>query len=69
MWLGGQRQAPAALPQEKIGYPLYRRLVGPQGQSGRVRKFSLPSGFDPLTVQLVASRSTDWATPAYNFRL
>jgi hypothetical protein len=37
---GGQRHAPAALPPEKTRYPLYRRLGGPQGRSGRVRKIS-----------------------------
>jgi hypothetical protein len=37
-------------------YPLYRRLDGPQGRSGRVRKISPPPGFDPWTVQPVASR-------------
>jgi hypothetical protein len=37
-------------------YPLYRSLGGPQGRSRRVRK-SLPSpGFDPRTVQPLASR-------------
>jgi hypothetical protein len=41
---------------------LYRRLGGPQGRSGRVRKISPPPGFDPQTVQPVASRCTDWAT-------
>jgi len=29
-----------------------------------VRKISLPPGFDPRTVQPVASRHTDWAIPA-----
>jgi hypothetical protein len=28
--------APAALPPRKIRYPLYRRMDGPQGLSGRV---------------------------------
>ena len=32
-------------------YPLYRRLGGPQGRSGQVRKISPPLGFDPRTVQ------------------
>jgi hypothetical protein len=41
---------------------LYRRLGGPQGRSGRVRKISPPPRFDPRTVQPVASRYTDWAT-------
>jgi hypothetical protein len=36
--VGGQRHAPAALPPEKTRYPLYRKLGGPQGRSGRVRK-------------------------------
>jgi hypothetical protein len=41
---------------------LYRRLGGPQDRSGQVRKISPPTGFDPPTVQPVASRYTDWAT-------
>ena len=45
--VGGQRQAPAALPPGKTRYPLYRRLSGPQDRSGRVRKISPPPGFDP----------------------
>jgi hypothetical protein len=32
---------------------------GPQGRSGQVRKISPPPGFDPRTVQPVASRYTD----------
>jgi hypothetical protein len=36
--MGGQHHAPAALPPGKTRYPLYRRLGGPQGRSGRVRK-------------------------------
>jgi hypothetical protein len=32
---------------------LYRRLGGPQGRSGHVRKISPPLGFDPRTVQPV----------------
>jgi hypothetical protein len=36
-------------------YPLYMRLGGPQGLSGWVRKISPPPGFDPWTVQPVAS--------------
>jgi hypothetical protein len=50
------------LPREKIRFPLYRRLSGPQGPSGQVRKISPPPGFDPRTVQHVASRYTDYAT-------
>jgi hypothetical protein len=50
------------LPPGKTRYPLYRRLGGPQGQSGQVRKISPPPTFDPWTVQPVVSRYTDWAT-------
>ena len=64
MGVGGQHYAPAALPPGKTRYPLYRRLGGPQGRSGRVRKISSPPGFDPRTVQPVVSRYTDWAIPA-----
>jgi len=46
-------------------YPLYRRLSGPQGRSGRVRKISSQPGFDHRTVQPVASRYTDWVLPAH----
>jgi len=51
-----------SLPQAKTRYPLYRRLVGPHGRSGQVRKISTPLGFDPRTAQPVASRYTDYAT-------
>jgi hypothetical protein len=64
MGVDGQRHAPAAWLPVKTLYPLYRRLVGPQGRSGLVRKISPPPGFDPRTVQPVESRYTDWATPA-----
>jgi hypothetical protein len=65
MGLGGQRHSPAALLPVKTRYPLYRRLVGSHGRSGRARKFSPPPGFDPQTVQPVASRYTDRAKAAY----
>jgi hypothetical protein len=45
----------AALRPGKTRYPLYGRLGGPQGRSGRVRKISPPPGFDLRTVQPVAS--------------
>ena len=46
-------------PAKETRYPLYRSVSGPQGRSGRVRKISPPPGFDPWTVQPVASRYTD----------
>jgi hypothetical protein len=61
----GQRHASAALTLGKTRYSLYRRLGGPQGRSGRVRKISHPPGFDPRAVQPVASRYTDWAIQAH----
>jgi hypothetical protein len=63
--VGGQRNAPAVLTPGKTRYPLYRRLGGPKGRSRRLRKISPPPGFDPRTVQPVASCYTDWATPAH----
>jgi hypothetical protein len=65
MEVGGQRHAPVALPPGMTRYPLYRRLGRPQGRSGQVLKISPPPGFDPPTVQLVASRYTDYAIPAH----
>jgi hypothetical protein len=66
MGVGGQLHTPAALPPGKRPrYPLYRRLGGPQGRSERVRKILPPPGFDPQTVQPVASRYTNYATPAH----
>ena len=64
MGVGGQRNAPTALPPGKTWYTLYRRPGAPQGRSGRVRKISSPPGFDSWTVQPVASSYTDWAIPA-----
>jgi len=38
-----------------------------QGRPRQVRKISPPPGFDPRTVQPVASRYTDWATRPMDF--
>ena len=59
---GWSTPRPCRFTPEKTRYPLYRRLGGPQGRSGRVRKISPLPGFDPRTVQPVDSRYTDWAT-------
>jgi len=61
MGVGGQRHAPAALPPGKTRYPLYRRLSGTQGRSGRVQKISPRN----TTAQPAASGYTDWANPAH----
>ena len=47
--MGGQRHAPGHFtPGKETRYPLYRRLVGPHGRSGRVRKISPPTGIRSL---------------------
>ena len=61
----GQSHAPAAIPPEKTRHPLYETRW-PQGRYGKVRKILPPPGFDPRTVQPVASRYTDWANPPMN---
>ena len=53
---GWSAQRPVLFTPGKTQYSLYRRLGGTQGRSGRVRKISTPPGFDPWTVQPVASR-------------
>ena len=68
MGVGGQRHASAALPPGRTRHKLYRRLSGPQGQSGHVRKISPPTWFDPRTVQPLTSSYTDWAIPAHSAR-
>jgi hypothetical protein len=67
MGVGGQRHAPAALPPGNIRCPLYRRLGAPQGRPGLVRKISPPPGFDPRTVEPIASRYTDWTIPTNKY--
>ena len=61
--VGGQRHATAALAQQMTQYPLYRRTDGLQGWSGRTREMSSPPVVEPRTVQTVASRCPDCATP------
>jgi len=58
---------PGRFTPGKTRYPLYRRLGGPQGRSGQVRKISLSPGFDPRIVLPLASRYTDWAVAALCF--
>ena len=62
--MGGQLYALVGLPPGKHRYPLYRKLGGSQGRSGRLRKISPSPGFDPRTVQPVAGRYTNWVIPA-----
>ena len=46
------------LPSGKTRYPLYRRLGGPQGRSGRA-EILVPTGIRSRTVQAVVSRYTN----------
>jgi len=49
------------LPPGKTRCPLYRRLGGLQGRSGRAENL-VPTGIRSRTVQPVVSRYTNWAT-------
>jgi len=64
MGVGGQRHAQTALLPGYNGYPLYTRLGGTHSRSGQMQKISSPPGYDPRTVQPVASRYAYWAIPA-----
>jgi hypothetical protein len=61
MGVGGKRHAPAALSPGKNQRLFYRRLGGPQGRSGRMRKISPQPGFDAQTAQPVTIRYTDYS--------
>jgi hypothetical protein len=43
-WVVSTIPQPLYPPGKETRYPLYRRLGGPQGRFGRVRKISLPTG-------------------------
>jgi len=46
-------------PGKEPRYPLYRRVGGPQSKSRMWCKIPSTTGFDPWTVQPLASRYTD----------
>jgi len=56
-------------PGKETLYPFYRRVLGSQGRSGRVRKISPLPGFDLRIVQPVASRHTNCAMPVTKLKL
>ena len=66
----GQLHAPAAFftPGKDPVHIVQKAVGGGQGRSGKVWKISPPSGFDPRTVQPVASRYTDYANRPTVFR-
>ena len=57
--VGCQRHAPAALPQGRPGTLCIGGWVGPRAGLDGCGKSRPPPGFDPRTVQSVASRYTD----------
>jgi hypothetical protein len=63
--VSGQRHAPAALHRERDPVPTVPEDdAWVWGRSGRVRKVLPPPGFEPQTIQHVASHYNDYATPA-----
>jgi len=62
MGVGVQCHVPAALPLGKTLYLLYRRLGGPQGWSGQVRKISTPTG---IRTPYRPARSESLYRPSY----
>ena len=67
MGMSGQRHAPAALTPGKTRNPLYG-LTPRAGLEGRGKSHP-PLGFDPRTVQSLATRYTDWAIPAQDTQM
>jgi hypothetical protein len=56
-------------PREGARYPLYRKLGGAPGPVWTgAENLAPPPGFDPRTVQPVASRYIDWAMAAHEVR-
>jgi len=67
MGVGCQRHASTGLfPGRRPVAHFHRRLGGLQGLSERVRKISPVPGFQPQTVQPVASRYYYYAIPTHN---
>jgi hypothetical protein len=66
MGVGGQRHAPAAFTLEKDPVPIVQEAGWTPGPVWTGAENLAPLGFDPRTFQPIASRYTDWATPAPN---
>jgi len=63
-WGGWSTPRPGRSNPGKEPVHILQEAGGPQSRSEQVRKISPPPGFDPRTVQPVASRYTDWAITA-----
>ena len=57
--VGGQRHAPASLSRERPGIHCIGEWLDPRAGLDACGKSRPPPGFDPRTVQPVASRNTD----------
>ena len=70
MGVGGQRHAPATLPQgNRPDTHCIGGWLGPSAGLDGCGNSRPPPGFDPRTVQLAANRYTDCALPALTYRL
>ena len=68
MGVGGKRHASVALPAGmRAGTYCMADWVGPRGRSGRVRKISPPPGFDPRTVEPIASNTNVESGGTYSY--
>jgi hypothetical protein len=65
MAVGGQRHTPPAWPLARPGTHYMGGWLGRTAGLDGYGKFRSPPGFDPRTVQPVASRYTDCAIPAH----
>ena len=66
MWVGGQRHAPATLPPgKKPRTHCTEGLVGHRAGLDGCGKVRPPPGFDPRTVQPIASHYTDYDIAAH----
>ena len=65
MGLGGQRQAPPLYPPERPGIHFIGGWMDARAGLDGCGKSRPPPGFDPQTVQPVASRYTDYAIPVH----
>jgi len=65
MGVGGKRHAPAAFTPGKDPVPIVQEAGWAPGLVSTGAEILAPPGFDPQTVQPVASRYTDYSILAY----
>ena len=64
-WWSNPRSGPFS-PRKETRQPIYRKLGGPQGRYGRMRKISPPPVFDPQNVHFAVSCYTNYAIVAHS---